>query len=149
MSLVRRHPVIPLLLISAFSSHWRAGRVHRYATNGRPIRHENLCGPRPEAPPRSLAERGVARVPRRLRAARCNISTAFDIQLVVITAAEEPANWPQLQSELAALSSNSVHKLVAGTSDASLLFTERDAAPSSVAIAEVLSSVRTGRPLYP
>ena len=52
MSLVRRHPVIPLLLISAFSSHRRAGRVHRYATNGRPIRHENLCGPRPEAPPR-------------------------------------------------------------------------------------------------
>jgi hypothetical protein len=74
-----------------------------------------------------LAEPGVARVPRRLRAARCNIRTAFDIQLVVITAAEEPANWPQLQSELAALSSNSVHKVVAGTSDASLLFTERDA----------------------
>ena len=64
-------------------------------------------------------------------------------------AAGELANWPQLQSELAALSSNSVHKLVAATSDASLLFTERDAAPSSVAIAEVLSSVRTGRPLYP
>jgi hypothetical protein len=96
-----------------------------------------------------LAEPGVARVPRRLRAARCNIPTAFDIQFVVITAAEEPANWPQLQSELAALSSNSVHKVVAGTSDASLLLTERDAAPSSVAIAEVLSSVRTGRPLYP
>ena len=141
MSLVRRHPVIPFLLISAFSSHRRAGRVHRYATNGRPIRHENLCGRGRKHRRGDLAEPGVARVPRRLRAARCNIPTAFDIQLVVITAAEEPANWPQLQSELAALSSNSVHKVVAGTSDASLLFTERDAAPSSVAIAEVLSSV--------
>ena len=62
------------------------------------------------------------------RAASAIYPRAFDIQLVVITAAEELANWPQLQSELAALSSNSVHKLVAGTSDASaVLFTERDA----------------------
>jgi hypothetical protein len=41
------------------------------------------------------------------------------------------------------------HRVVAGASHSSLLFTGRDAAASSVALAEVLSSVRTGQHLYP
>jgi hypothetical protein len=42
-----------------------------------------------------------------------------------------------------------IYRVVGWASHASLLFTEPDAAGSSVAIAEVLSSVRTGRPLHP
>jgi hypothetical protein len=52
-----------------------------------------------------------------------------------------------MQNELAALSSNSTHKIAAGTTHASLLFSERDAALSSAPIAQVIMSVHVGQPL--
>jgi hypothetical protein len=65
----------------------------------------------------------------------------------VITASDQPPDWIQMQNELASLSSNSIHRIAAGTTHASLLFSERDAALSGAAIAQVIMSVRAGQPL--
>ena len=65
----------------------------------------------------------------------------------MVTAGEQTGDWLQMQDELAALSSNSIHRIVAGASHASLLFTDRDAAVSSTTIDEVIQSVRAHRPL--
>ena len=69
--------------------------------------------------------------------------------LAVITADDQPPGWRLMQNELAALSSNSIHRIAAGTTHASLLFSQRDAALSSAAIAQVIMSVRVGQPLNP
>ena len=55
--------------------------------------------------------------------------------------------WKDLQTELAALSSNSVHREIAGTTHESLVNTERDAQATSTAIRQVVEAVRTGQPL--
>jgi pimeloyl-ACP methyl ester carboxylesterase len=70
-----------------------------------------------------------------------------DKPLAVVTAGEQTGDWLQMQDELAALSSNSIHRIVAGASHASLLFTDRDAAVSNTTIDEVIQSVRAHRPL--
>ena len=70
-----------------------------------------------------------------------------DKPLAVVTAGEQTGDWLQMQDELAALSSNSIHRIVAGANHASLLFTDRDAAVSSATIHEVVQSVRAHRPL--
>jgi pimeloyl-ACP methyl ester carboxylesterase len=67
--------------------------------------------------------------------------------LAVITASDQPPDWIEMQKELAGLSSNSTHRIATGTTHASLLFSERDAALSSAAIAQVIMSVRAGQPL--
>jgi pimeloyl-ACP methyl ester carboxylesterase len=66
--------------------------------------------------------------------------------LAVVTAGEQPSVWLQLQDELAALSSNSVHQEVSGATHTSLLYADRDAAVSSAAILHVVQSIRIGRP---
>jgi hypothetical protein len=70
-----------------------------------------------------------------------------DKPLAVVTAGEQTGDWLQMQDEPAALPSNSIHRIVAGASHASLLFTDRDAAVSSTTIDEVVHSVRAHRPL--
>jgi hypothetical protein len=51
--------------------------------------------------------------------------------------------WPRQQDDLAMLSSNSVHRTVAGSTHASLVDDENDAAQSSRAIRDVVTAVRT------
>jgi pimeloyl-ACP methyl ester carboxylesterase len=55
--------------------------------------------------------------------------------------------WKDLQSELATLSSNSVHREIADTTHESLVNRERDAQATSAAIRHVIEAVRTGQPL--
>ena len=55
--------------------------------------------------------------------------------------------WKDLQTELAALSSNSVHREIAGTTHESLVNREHDAQATSAAIRQVVEAVRTGQPL--
>jgi pimeloyl-ACP methyl ester carboxylesterase len=57
--------------------------------------------------------------------------------------------WRDLQTELATLSSNSVHQEIAGTTHESLVNRERDAQATSAAIRQVVEAVRTGQPLAP
>ena len=57
------------------------------------------------------------------------------------------ADWPQKQERLAALSTDSVHRVVDGASHGALVGEETHAATTSRAILEVVSAVRTGQPL--
>jgi hypothetical protein len=69
-----------------------------------------------------------------------------DIPLVVLDAQANRV-WKDLQSELVALSSNSVHQKIAGTTHESLVNREREAQATSAAIRQVIEAVRTGQPL--
>ncbi len=71
-----------------------------------------------------------------------------DKPLAVITAGEqqEPI-WFELQEELAALSSDSVHRVVEGATHGSLLYDKRDSQVTSAAIEQVVEVVRAERPL--
>ena len=57
------------------------------------------------------------------------------------------AKWLEPQTELAALSNNSVHLVVAGADHQSLLDKQTAAAVSSQAITQVVDAARTGTPL--
>ncbi len=71
-----------------------------------------------------------------------------DKPLVVLSAGlGSDADWPQKQQRLAALSSDSVHRVVEGASHEALVGDPMHAATTSRAILEVVGSVRTGRPL--
>ena len=70
-----------------------------------------------------------------------------DKPLSVITAGEQEPIWLELQDELAALSSDSVHLVVEGATHGSLLNDQSDAQVTSTAILEVVEAVRNGQPL--
>jgi len=55
--------------------------------------------------------------------------------------------WRKLQAELAALSTNSVHRIVDGTGHQSLQLDNAAVPMTSAAILEVVEAVRTGQPL--
>jgi hypothetical protein len=57
------------------------------------------------------------------------------------------ADWPQKQERLAALSTDSVHRVVDGATHGALVAEETHAASTSQAILEVVSAVRSGQPL--
>jgi pimeloyl-ACP methyl ester carboxylesterase len=87
--------------------------------------------------------RDVAEMPAELdRAAK--LTSLRDRPLAVVTAGTGyAAGWPRQQDDLAMLSSNSVHRTVAGSTHASLVDDENDAAQSSRAIRDVVTAVRT------
>ncbi|MGI5131626.1 alpha/beta fold hydrolase [Pseudonocardia sp. CA-107938] len=57
--------------------------------------------------------------------------------------------WTGWQNDMAALSSNRVHRVVAGASHVSLVLDEEDARLSVAAVLEVVAAVRSGQPLGP
>jgi pimeloyl-ACP methyl ester carboxylesterase len=68
--------------------------------------------------------------------------------LIVITAGREhDAKWLSAQKDLATLSTNSRHRVVADATHASLVLDATDATAASQAIRDVVASVRTSRPL--
>jgi pimeloyl-ACP methyl ester carboxylesterase len=71
-----------------------------------------------------------------------------DKPLMVLSAGTgNAADWPQKQERLAALSTNSVHRVVDDASHEALVGDETQAATTSQAILDVVSAVRTGQPL--
>lgn len=71
-----------------------------------------------------------------------------DLPLSVLTASvDTQTGWLTAQTDLAALSGNSVHQVVAGAGHQSLLDNQSDAAIVSRAIAMVVDAARTGTPL--
>ncbi len=76
------------------------------------------------------------------------VKTFGAIPLVVVTALRDQLDqWLDLQRDLVALSTNSVHRIVAHASHMSLLDTAADAAISAHAIVDVIAAVRSGEPL--
>ena len=71
-----------------------------------------------------------------------------DKPLFVLTAGSgSDADWMAAQDDLASLSTNSAHRVVDGAAHIDLIFEKDDAAVTSQAILDVVSSVRSGRPL--
>jgi pimeloyl-ACP methyl ester carboxylesterase len=71
-----------------------------------------------------------------------------DKPLIVLTAGTgHDAAWSADQDALAALSTTSVHRIVAGASHAGLITDKEGAAATTRAILDVVTSVRTARPL--
>jgi pimeloyl-ACP methyl ester carboxylesterase len=70
-----------------------------------------------------------------------------DMPLMVISSEKQPADRAALQEELATLSTDSVHKVIDGSTHLSLAFDKQDARASSELILEVVEAVRDGQPL--
>ncbi|HKO85809.1 MAG TPA: alpha/beta hydrolase [Actinomycetota bacterium] len=71
-----------------------------------------------------------------------------DKPLVVLTAGSgHDAAWSAAQNRLARLSTNSVHRVIADATHQDLVGNEEDAAATTQAILDVVSSVRSGGPL--
>jgi pimeloyl-ACP methyl ester carboxylesterase len=89
----------------------------------------------------------VAMVPTMMAQARA-VTDLGSMPLYVLTApVGAQAKWLEPQTELAALSNNSVHLVVAGADHQSLLDKQTAAAVSSQAITQVVDAARTGTPL--
>ncbi len=77
-----------------------------------------------------------------------SLTSLGDRPLVVITAEKDAADgWTAAQDDLAALSTNVVHRYLSDATHSSLTQNETSAAQSSRAIAEVVDAVRTGKPV--
>jgi len=71
-----------------------------------------------------------------------------DKPLIVLTAGSgHDAAWSAAQNRMATLSTNSVHRVIDGATHEDLIANEADAAATTQAILDVVSSVRSGRPL--
>jgi pimeloyl-ACP methyl ester carboxylesterase len=77
----------------------------------------------------------------------CSAGSLGDKPLAVVSAGQQPSDWLEMQEELAALSSNSVHRTVEGATHESLLYERRDARVTSAAILEVVEAVGNDQPL--
>ena len=74
-----------------------------------------------------------------------SLTSLGDRPLVVVTAEQEAeGGWMAAQDELAALSTNSAHRILPDATHAMLTENEATAAQSSKAILDVVQSVRTG-----
>jgi pimeloyl-ACP methyl ester carboxylesterase len=89
--------------------------------------------------------RDVTEMPAELNRA-AKLASLGDRPLAVVTAGKgSAAGWSAEQNDLATLSSNSVHRTVAGSTHASLIDDKNDAAPSSQAIGDVVKAVQKAR----
>jgi pimeloyl-ACP methyl ester carboxylesterase len=70
-----------------------------------------------------------------------------DKPLAVVSAGGQSSDWLAMQDELAALSSQSIHRVVEGATHESLLYDKGDSQVTSAAIEQVIDAVRTDRPL--
>jgi hypothetical protein len=76
------------------------------------------------------------------------VTNLGDLPLSVLTApVDAQTGWLAPQMDLAALSGNSVHLVVAGATHESLLDNQTDATVSGRAIIQVVDAARTGTPL--
>ena len=65
--------------------------------------------------------------------------------LAVVSAGEQSSSWLEVQDELAALSPESIHRVVEGATHESLLYDKGDSQVTSAAIEQVVDAVRTER----
>ena len=78
------------------------------------------------------------------------LTTLGDRPLIVVTAAEDAHNgWLPLQEEMAALSTNSVHRMIPDATHTSLIEDQGDAVNAIQAILDVVAAVRSGATLRP
>jgi pimeloyl-ACP methyl ester carboxylesterase len=139
----------------------RLGAVIPFLTRLGVIRLFNVYPAHPDLPPQQRAQieafnsstRQVATTAAEFRATPettaqvRSTGTLGDKPLAVISAGEQSSSWLELQDELAALSSDSIHRVVEGATHESLLYESRDAQVTGAAILEVVEVVRNDEPL--
>src|ERR687889_2336917 len=76
-----------------------------------------------------------------------NMGSLGDKPLEVLSAGEQSSSWFEMQDELAALSPESIHRVVEGATHESLLYDKGDSKVTSAAIEQVVDAVRTDQPL--
>ena len=76
-----------------------------------------------------------------------NMGSLGDKPLAVLSAGEQSSSWFEMQDELAALSPESIHRVVDGATHESLLYDKGDSKVTSAAIEQVVDAVRTDQPL--
>jgi pimeloyl-ACP methyl ester carboxylesterase len=76
-----------------------------------------------------------------------NMGSLGDKPLAVVSAGEQSPSWLEMQAELAALSPDSIHRVVEGGTHESLLYDKGDVQVTSAAIEQVVDAVRTDLPL--
>jgi pimeloyl-ACP methyl ester carboxylesterase len=125
------------------------------------IRLFNLVPASPDLPPQQRAQveafhsstRQVSATAEELRATpetMAQVRGAGNLgnkPLAVISAGEQSPSWLEMQEELAALSSDSIHRVVEAANHESLLYEKHDARVTSAAIVEVVEAVRNDQPL--
>jgi pimeloyl-ACP methyl ester carboxylesterase len=141
----------------------RLGAVIPWLTRLGVIRLTNYYPAHPDLPPQQRAQieafnsstRQVATTVEEFRATpetTAQVRSAGSLGetlLAVISAGEQSPSWLEMQEELAALSSDSSHRVVEGATHVSLLYERRDAQVTSAAILEVVEAVRNDQPLTP
>src|SRR5215203_6035924 len=70
-----------------------------------------------------------------------------DKPLAVVSAGQQSSDWLEMQDELAALSTNSIHPVVERATHESLLYDKGDSQVTSAAIEQVVEAGRTDQPL--
>src|SRR5215213_5406379 len=70
-----------------------------------------------------------------------------DKPLAVVSAGQQFSDWLEMQDELAALSTNSIHPVVEGATHESLLYDKGDSQVTSATIEQVVDAGRTDQPL--
>jgi hypothetical protein len=70
-----------------------------------------------------------------------------DKPLAVVSAGQQSPDWLEMQDELAALSPNSIHRVVEGATHESLLYDKGDSQVTSAVIEQVVDAGRTDQPL--
>ena len=79
-----------------------------------------------------------------------SLGTLGNLPLAVISRGTDlDGGWEDLQNELAALSTNSIHLTVDGSTHASLIFNPQHAQMVSQVIVQVVNTIRSGKPLNP
>jgi pimeloyl-ACP methyl ester carboxylesterase len=91
--------------------------------------------------------RDVAQMPAELSRAAAVTSLGRRPLAVVTAGRDRQPGWIEHQDQLARLSTDSVHRIVPGSTHTSLIDDRADAAASGRAIAEVVNAVRSARPL--
>ena len=72
-----------------------------------------------------------------------------NLPLLVVSAGQSPSSWGELQTDLAALSMDSLHLTLENATHVSLTFNPGDAHQVSLAILQVVEAARSGLPLRP
>ena len=72
-----------------------------------------------------------------------------NLPLIVVSAGQSPSSWGELQKDLAALSTDSIHLTLENATHVSLAFNQDDAQEVSRAILQIVDAARSGKPLRP
>ncbi len=125
------------------------------------IRLFNLSPAPPELPQQQRAQidalnpstHQVSTIAREFRASPATtaqargLRTLGDKPLAVISAGTQQPEWLELQDELAALSPNSMQRVVEGATHTTVVYDRSEAQATSAAIVEVVQAVRNDQPL--